>query len=350
MKTRYPKILIALGLVLITFLVVTPSLYAKALNAKSQGNWVSFQIDLTEKTGLDKVGAEDVTLHYGNHSIKAEKIRPIGNKHKTARLLVKFDRAELINLLQGSTGDVTLTAKVKGVTTKDFVIKVTGFCTDDPASTDNMAPKIQSAVIDSYALTLTYNEILDEESVPDEDDFSVYVSKQLLEEVSHVNVDGKKVILLLPERVREGTAVKISYTPGNNPICDLAGNPAAEFDSLKVSKNHSPSDSPDILSTNPKDQADGIAVNSHIRMFFHEDIQAGFKISSITIKDEKGIFWDQHDYAYSIQDNLLVLNPDDDFKCYTKYTVKIPAGAVKDLDGNLNTETWSFSFTTGGPA
>lgn len=346
MKTSNKKFLTVIAMVLITLLMVSPSLYAKSLNPKSQGNWVTLQVDLTGFSNLDNVSSQDVSLHYNTQNIKADKFKSIGNKHKTNRILVKFGRAELIKMLKGANGNVTLPVKVKGTKVKDFIIKMTPSChsgKSDPSNPDSITPKIQTATIDKYSITLTYNEALDEESIPDEGDFSVYVSNRIINEPTQVDINDNKVILLLPRSVREGLAVKISYTPGTNPILDLAGNKASAIDLMSVNNNNSETTPPFVFSSIPDDQAFGVGISDNITILFNEDIKAGVNISSISFNDEEG------DFSYRIQNNKLILNPDDDFAYYTEYTVMIPSRAVKDLDGNSNTSTWQFSFTTGGP-
>lgn len=350
MKTGHKKFLTIITLALITLLMVSPGLYANALNPASQGNWVTLQVDLTGMPNVTNIDARDITLHYGNDSISPEKIQSLGNKQKTSRFLVKFGRAELIKMLEGTTGDITLTVKVKGTKVKDFIIKMVSSSKSNPAAKDQSAPRIQSATVADYSLTLTYNETLDKESIPDADDFSVYVSGKLIGEASYVDIDQNKILLLLPQSAHSGETVRITYTPGTNRIIDLAGNQAAAFEYLTVTNNSSQSSgSPVLVATNPDNLAYGTAIDDDITIFFNEDIQAGTKIANITISKETGNISAKVDANFRIDHNKLILNPDKNFDYYTKYTVVIPVGAVKDLNGYDNALTWRFSFTTGGP-
>jgi hypothetical protein len=43
----------------------------------------------------------------------------------------------------------------------------------------------------------------------------------------------------------------------------------------------------------------------------------------------------------------LIIDPTDTLLPYTKYTLTVSPGAVKDVAGNPNTTTWTVTFTTG---
>ena len=96
---------------------------------------------------------------------------------------------------------------------------------------DTTPPALQTAVADGTALTLTYGETLDTDSVPDADDFTVKVagSAVSLAANSPVAVSGSTVTLTLASAPANGQSVTVSYTADANPIQDRAGNDAANL-------------------------------------------------------------------------------------------------------------------------
>ena len=105
-------------------------------------------------------------------------------------------------------------------------LKATGRITD----LDNVLPVLQSsAVVSSDTLMLTYNEALNEDSVPDTGDFRVTAGGVGVT-VSGVSVTGTAVTLTLTiPPVVNGQQVRVSYTRGSSPIEDVAGNDAADL-------------------------------------------------------------------------------------------------------------------------
>ena len=91
---------------------------------------------------------------------------------------------------------------------------------------DTTAPVLQTSVVTDAAVTLTYDEPLDENSVPAAGDFSLTDAGTPVA-VSSVAVSGMAVSLTLARDVGVDTAVILNYTPGADPIRDLAQNPAA---------------------------------------------------------------------------------------------------------------------------
>ena len=107
----------------------------------------------------------------------------------------------------------------------------------DPVSVslrDAVAPALASATFDRDRLVLTFDEALDEDSVPAAGDFAVSVDAGAGTAPARVVVDGATVTLTLAARVGSGQAVTVSYTAGANPLEDLSGNPAASFDAETV--------------------------------------------------------------------------------------------------------------------
>ena len=91
---------------------------------------------------------------------------------------------------------------------------------------DVTAPSISTARLDDTALTLTYDENLDQNSVPPPGSFAVTVAGSSRSVASGgVAISGADVRLTLsPSAVGSNEAVRVQYTPGTNPLKDLAGN------------------------------------------------------------------------------------------------------------------------------
>ena len=104
-------------------------------------------------------------------------------------------------------------------------------------------PELSTATVDGAALTLTYDEDLDENSEPSADAFSVTVGG-LERAVDGVSVSGSSVILTLGSAVTAADTVTVTYTVPTDAaalrIQDDAGNPAASFSDQDVENNTPP--------------------------------------------------------------------------------------------------------------
>ncbi len=98
---------------------------------------------------------------------------------------------------------------------------------------DTRLPQLQSMTVDGTSVVLTYHEDLDETSVPGAAAFTVTVdgAAASLAATDPVAVSGPTVTLTLAEAPAGGEVVRVRYTkPSSNPIEDLPGNDAANFD------------------------------------------------------------------------------------------------------------------------
>ena len=105
---------------------------------------------------------------------------------------------------------------------------------------DAAAPVLDSAAVDGDRLVLTFDEALDETSVPAPGDFTVSVDAGAGAPPSAVAVGGEAVTLTLAARVAPGQAVTVGYAAGASPVRDLSGNPAAGFDGRTVDNDTVP--------------------------------------------------------------------------------------------------------------
>ena len=125
---------------------------------------------------------------------------------------------------------------------------------------DGVRPELSSATVDEAALTLTYGETLDGGSRPAPGDFTVEVDGSG-RSVSGVSVSGSVLTLFLNPAVEHGdTGIRVSYTPGTNPLRDTVGNEALALSNRPVTNTTgAPNTAPEITSPSsfevPENQA-----------------------------------------------------------------------------------------------
>ena len=103
---------------------------------------------------------------------------------------------------------------------------------------DMTAPTLNTAVVNGNMLTLTYDEALDEGSVPSGS--GGFTLGGTSETVSMVAISDRTVTLTLSAAVTSGDSVTLTYTPGANPVQDAAGNDAAALSTQAVTNNTPP--------------------------------------------------------------------------------------------------------------
>ena len=132
-------------------------------------------------------------------------------------------------------------------------------------TTPVLASGADGATVDGTTLVLTFQnpnnsnlpDQLDENSVPAPTDFAVTVAGSA-QTVSSVDVSGATVTLSLASPVGYAQTVTMGYTPGTNPVQDLAGNDAASITGHSV-RNDSPQPSLSIQDATVAED-DGTAV------------------------------------------------------------------------------------------
>ena len=102
------------------------------------------------------------------------------------------------------------------------------------AAADTTPPVLERINV-TQIIALIYNEALDTASTPAAGDFTVTVGGNETT-VAQVQVQGTLVGLVMPLTPAPDAAVVITYTPGTNPIQDLAGNDAPAISSLLVDR------------------------------------------------------------------------------------------------------------------
>ena len=111
---------------------------------------------------------------------------------------------------------------------------------NDSGTADGTAPKFVRAVLasDGWTITLTYDEVLDDQNEPATTDFAVTVDGDS-EAISTVDVRDREVLLFLVGRVPSLKDVKLTYTDPSasndaNAIQDPAGNDAVSLTDQEV--------------------------------------------------------------------------------------------------------------------
>ena len=114
---------------------------------------------------------------------------------------------------------------------------------------DGVRPSFLSAAVDGASLTLTYGEALDGGSRPASGDFTVEVGGSG-RSVTGVSISGSVVTMTLNPAVEHGdTGIRVSYTPGTNPIRDAVGNEARGLSSRSLTNTTgAPNTDPEITS------------------------------------------------------------------------------------------------------
>ncbi|MGE5418162.1 MAG: S-layer homology domain-containing protein [Acidobacteriota bacterium] len=100
---------------------------------------------------------------------------------------------------------------------------------------------------------------------------------------------------------------------------------------------------PQVEATNPGPGDTGAETDQPVSIKFTKDIVLGDKAYDISIKNGDNVVIPNK----TIINTVLILAPTTSFNPNTTYTVKIPAGGVKDKDGNSLAADYTMSFTTG---
>ena len=107
---------------------------------------------------------------------------------------------------------------------------------------DTVAPTISTATINGAALTLTYSETLDANSLPAPAAWTLTLGSGTAPTVNPggVTINRTTVTLTLSAAVVSSDVVTLTYTAGANPLRDLAGNSATDLTTQAVNNNTPP--------------------------------------------------------------------------------------------------------------
>jgi len=100
---------------------------------------------------------------------------------------------------------------------------------------------------------------------------------------------------------------------------------------------------PTLTGSNPVNDATGVPVNKDITVTFSEKIQQGAAYDSIILKDDQG---NTVAIRKNVRKDKLIIIPNTRLGFNTRYTVTVPAQAVKDMENNDIANDFTFNFTT----
>ena len=126
---------------------------------------------------------------------------------------------------------------------------------DGDAPPDVIPPQLTQVTPNGNTLVLTYDETLDDESIPAPSDYVVWADGNQVD-VSGVSVSGATVTLTLATAVEAGQTAMVGYTPGTNPIQDAAGNDAAPLTANPVTDTPDPPPPPPPPDPDPEPEPD----------------------------------------------------------------------------------------------
>lgn len=134
----------------------------------------------------------------------------------------------------------------------------------------------------------------------------------------------------------------------NETVTFRPGSPPLGFEEVNLTVSGAPqppqdTTPPAVAATDPDDGATGVPVGKTVTVTFSEDVQAGSEYEGISLKDASG---KAVAVTKSIAGKVLSIDPNSTLAYSTKYTVTVPASAVKDLAGNALAQDYTFSFTT----
>ena len=126
-----------------------------------------------------------------------------------------------------------------------------GLAADAGHKVDAVKPELAAAggaVVDGTRLTLTFDEPLDGSSIPAAGDFTVSGGDRA-RTVTGVRVNGSAVLLTLDAGAEHlETGIRVSYTPGTNPIRDVPGNQAEALSREPVTNETPDTTAPEVES------------------------------------------------------------------------------------------------------
>ena len=197
----------------------------------------------------------------------------VGSRNRTAGYLRGSGAAALVFSYEVALGDedtdgVSIAAgridrnggTIKDEADNDAVLDHEAVAPQAGHKVDGVRPAFLSAAVDGSSLTLTYGETLDGGSRPAPGDFTVQVDGAG-RSVAEIFMSDTVVTLILNPAVEHGdTGIRVSYTPGTNPLRDAVGNDAVGLSSQSVTNTTgAPNTAPEITTPSsfevPENQA-----------------------------------------------------------------------------------------------
>lgn len=151
-----------------------------------------------------------------------------------------------------------------------------------------------------------------------------------------------RVLTIKPKTPLAGSTVYTVTIPAGAVKDAVAGIPLAKDFTFTFTTEQDKTP-PAVQNCDPADGTASVPVNKTITITFTEDVQEGPQYAGISLVDDQN---NAVTLQKSISGRVLTLKPVSGLAYYKRYTVTIPAGAVKDAAGNELAQQCVFSFTT----
>ena len=182
------------------------------------------------------VGTPQITLMVGTNALSADYTSGTGNTVLVFTYTVAADENDENGVSIPANALALNGGTIQGETTGTDAILTHAAVLDDPAQVvDTRMPEFVSASVTADNLVLTYDETLDSTSTPANDDYTIMVTDTATPSptVPTVNdpvvINGANVMLTLSRNITTTETFRLTYTPGTNPLRDVAGNNADSF-------------------------------------------------------------------------------------------------------------------------
>lgn len=127
-------------------------------------------------------------------------------------------------------------------------------------------------------------------------------------------------------------------------IRDLAGNGLVNFSSTFTTEEAPDTDPPTVVSTNPANNAIGVATNTDVTITFSEDIDSASvtagNVSYTNVSSATAVNF----VSRSVDGNVITVSVDGGLTLGTEYGISVRN--IRDLAGNVLEERYSFDFRT----
>ena len=201
----------------------------------------------------------------------------------TAALVFEYEVAEGESDIDGVgvEADSLTGGTIRDEARNDAELDHDGLAADAGHKVDGVKPDLAAsggAVVNGTTLRLTYDEPLDGSSRPETGDFTVSGGDQA-RTVTGVRVNGSAVVLTLDAGAEHLEAeIRVSYTPGTNPIRDAAGNQAEALSREPVTNETPDTTPPEVeslgITSNPgSDQTYAAEDEIEVRVTFSETVE-----------------------------------------------------------------------------
>lgn len=100
---------------------------------------------------------------------------------------------------------------------------------------------------------------------------------------------------------------------------------------------------PTVISTDPQNGSADVPVDTTMSVTFSEPVVQGDRFAEVALVEEGGTAVQA---TVSLSGATLIVDPASDLKPGARYTLTVPAGAVKDAAGNALEQAYILSFTT----